>query len=46
MRILIAALLLTMAGPSLAAEIVATAAPRFGWHRTAYRLDGSDAHDI
>ncbi len=46
MRILIAALLLAMAGPSLAAEIVATDGATIRLDRTIYRLDGIDAPEI
>ena len=46
MRALIAALLLVMAGPSLAAEIVVTNGDTFQLDRTIYRLDGIDAPEI
>jgi endonuclease YncB( thermonuclease family) len=46
MRILVAALLLAMAGPSLAAEIVVTNGDTFQVDGTIYRLDGVDAPEI
>ena len=46
MRILVAALLLAMAGPSLAAEIVVTNGDTLQLDRTIYRLDGIDAPEI
>jgi endonuclease YncB( thermonuclease family) len=46
MRILIATLLLAMAGPGLAAEIVATDGATIRVDRTIYRLDGIDAPEI
>jgi endonuclease YncB( thermonuclease family) len=46
MRILIAALLLAMAGPGQAAEIVATDGATIRVDRTIYRLDGIDAPEI
>ncbi len=46
MRALIVALLLAMAGPSLAAEIVVTNGDTFQLYRTIYRLDGIDAPEI
>ena len=46
MRALIAVLLLAMAGPSLAAEIVVTNGDTFQLERTIYRLDGIDAPEI
>ena len=46
MRALIAALLLAMAGPSLAAEIVVTDGDTLRLDQTIYRLDGVDAPEI
>ena len=46
MRALIAALLLAMVGPSLAAEIVVTDGDTLQIDRTVYRLDGIDAPEI
>jgi len=46
MRALIAALLLAMAGPSLANEIVVTDGDTFQLDHTTYRLDGIDAPEI
>lgn len=46
MRVLIAAFLLAMAGPSLAAEIAVTSGDTFQLDRTVYRLDGVDAPEI
>jgi endonuclease YncB( thermonuclease family) len=46
LRILIAALLLAMVGPSLAAETVATDGATIRVDRTIYRLDGIDAPEI
>ena len=46
MRALIAALLLAMAGPSLATEIVVTDGDTFQLDYTIYRLDGIDAPEI
>jgi endonuclease YncB( thermonuclease family) len=46
MRLLIAALLLAMAGPSLAAETVATDGATIRVNRTIYRLDGIDAPEV
>ena len=46
MRVLIAALLLAMAGPSLATEIVVTDGDTFQLDHTIYRLDGIDAPEI
>src|SRR5258705_11971016 len=46
MRVLIAALLLAMAGPSLANEIVVTDGDTFQLDHTTYRLDGIDAPEI
>jgi endonuclease YncB( thermonuclease family) len=46
MRALIAALLLAMVGPSLAAEIVVTDGDTLQLDRTIYRLDGIDASEI
>ena len=46
MRALIAALLLAIAGPSPAAEIVVTNGDTFQLDRTIYRLDGIDAPEI
>jgi endonuclease YncB( thermonuclease family) len=46
MRILIAALLLVMAAPSLAAEIAATDGATIRVDRAIYRLDGIDAPEI
>ena len=46
MRALIAALLLAMAGPSLAAEIVVMNGDTFQLDRTIYLLDGIDAPEI
>src|SRR4029079_19356757 len=46
MRALIVALLLAMAGPSLATEIVVTNGDTFQLDRTIYRLDGIDAPEI
>jgi len=43
MRALIAALLLAIAGPSLAAEIVVTNGDTLQLDRTIYRLEGIDA---
>jgi endonuclease YncB( thermonuclease family) len=45
-RILVAALLLVMAGPGLAAEIVATDGATIRVDRTIYRLDGIDAPEV
>ncbi len=46
MRILMAALLLAMAGPALPAEIVVTDGDTFRLDRTIYRLDGIDAPEV
>jgi endonuclease YncB( thermonuclease family) len=46
MRVFIAALLLAMAGPGLAAEIVVTDGDTLRVNRTNYRLDGVDAPEI
>jgi endonuclease YncB( thermonuclease family) len=46
MRALIAALLLAIAGPSLAAEIVVTNGDTLQLDRTIYRLEGIDAPEI
>ena len=46
MRILVAALLLTMVGPGLAADIAVTDGDTFRLDRTIYRLDGIDAPEI
>jgi endonuclease YncB( thermonuclease family) len=46
MRALIAALLLAMAAPSLAAETVVTDGDTLQLDRTSYRLDGIDAPEI
>src|SRR5260370_138818 len=46
MRVLIAALLLAMAGPSLAAEIAVTDGATFRLDGTIYRLDGIDTPEI
>src|SRR5260370_42008699 len=46
MRALIAVLLLAMAGPSLATEIVVTDGDTFQLDHTIYRLDGIDAPEI
>src|SRR5258705_12282731 len=46
MRALIAALLVAMAGPSLATEIVVTDGDTFQLDHTIYRLDGIDAPEI
>ena len=45
-RVVIASLLLVMAGPSLAAEIVVTNGDTFKLDRSIYRLDGIDAPEI
>jgi endonuclease YncB( thermonuclease family) len=46
MRVLIAAFLLAIAGPSLATEIVVTSGDTFQLDHTIYRLDGIDAPEI
>ena len=46
MRILVAALLLAMVGPGLAADIAVTDGDTFRLDRTIYRLDGIDAPEI
>ena len=46
MRALIAVLLLVIAGPSLAAEIVVTNGDTLQLDRTIYRLEGIDAPEI
>src|SRR4051794_25193156 len=46
MRALLAAFLLTIAGPSLAAAIVVTDGDTFQLDGTIYRLDGIDAPEI
>ena len=46
MRILVAALLLTMVGPGLAADIAVTDGDTFRLDRTIYRLDGIDTPEI
>ena len=46
MRALIAALLLAMVGPSLAAETVVTDGDTLQLDSTTYRLDGIDAPEI
>jgi endonuclease YncB( thermonuclease family) len=46
MRLLIAVLLLAMAGPGLAAETAVTDGATFRLDRTIYRLDGIDAPEI
>jgi endonuclease YncB( thermonuclease family) len=46
MRVLVAALLLAMVGPTLAAEIVATDGATIRLDRTIYRLDGVDVPEI
>jgi endonuclease YncB( thermonuclease family) len=46
MRILVAALLLVTAGPSLAAEVAVTDGDTFRLERTIYRLEGVDAPEI
>ena len=46
MRIFVAALLLTMGGPGLAADIAVTDGDTFRLDRTIYRLDGIDASEI
>ena len=46
MRIFVAALLLAMVGPSLAADIAVTDGDTFRLDRTIYRLDGIDAPEI
>src|SRR5258707_15583001 len=46
MRVFIAALLLAMAGPGLAAEIIVTDGDTLRLNQTNYRLDGVDAPEI
>ena len=46
MRILVAALLLAMVGPGLAAEVAVTDGDTLRLDRTIYRLDGIDAPEI
>ena len=46
MRILVAALLLTMVGPGLAADIAVNDGDTFRLDRTIYRLEGIDAPEI
>jgi endonuclease YncB( thermonuclease family) len=46
MRVLVAALLLAMVGPGLAAEVVATDGATIRLDRTIYRLDGIDTPEI
>ena len=46
MRILVAAVLLTMVGPGLAADIAVNDGDTFRLDRTIYRLEGIDAPEI